>query len=56
MGGRGSRGAEVSWKGRGEGAGKLRNSEVKLIWLVGGGWYESIAVTGRLHRPCQLHR
>ena len=32
MGGRGSRGAEVSWKGRGEGAGKLRNSEVKLRW------------------------
>ena len=41
LGGRGSRGAEVSWKGRGEGAGKLRNSEVKLRWwwvvVVGGG-------------------
>ena len=58
LGGRGSRGAEVSWKGRGEGAGKLRNSEVKLRWVVvvvggsgGGGWYERIFVTDRLRRP-----
>ena len=36
--------------GRGEVAGKLRNSKVKLMWVVVGGWYERIAVTGRLHR------
>ena len=33
-----------------EGAGKLRNSEESQC----GGWYEKIAVTGQLHRPCQF--
>ena len=33
-----------------EGAGKLRNSEESQC----GGWYEKIAVTGQLHRPCYI--
>ena len=37
-----------------DGAGKLRNLEVKLRWSVGGaGWYERIFVTDRVRRPCQ---
>ena len=35
-----------------EGAGKLRNSKVEFMWVVGGWWYERIAVTVRLRLSC----
>ena len=39
--------------GRVEGAGKLRNSEVKLRWVGGWWWwYERIFVTVRLRLNC----
>ena len=44
---------EGSLGGRREGAGKVRNSKVKLMWWwVGCGWYERIAVTVRLRLSC----
>ena len=35
-----------------EGTGKLRNSKVEFMWVVGGWWYERIAVTVRLRLNC----
>ena len=39
MGERGSLGEEGSWGDSKKGAGRVRNSKVKLMWwVVGGGW------------------
>ena len=34
-----------------KGAGRVRNSKVELMWVLGG-WYERIAVTVRLRLSC----
>ena len=48
---KGSWEGEGSWGESKKGAGRVRNSKVELMWVVGG-WYERMAVTVRLRLSC----